>query len=270
MARSVYGYLNPNVKRDSMLTVVHCGLKQNYPGEDCGPMSRDFYLLHYVISGKGIFKAKNNTYNLSSGDVFAIFPDEITFYKADEKDPWFFCWMGFAGTKADEYCKIIGMDCNNHVTHLNNNIFQNGVFGCIDYIKACNENNLSELRMTAFILEILSSFEIKTPKDKNPHIVKAISYMEYQYAKKITPADVAKYVNLEYSYFYKLFKSETGISPSEYLINLRVKKAKKLLQAGIEIKNIPMLTGINDVYYFSKLFKKYTGITPSEYKQKRL
>ena len=76
---------------------------------------------------------------------------------------------------------------------------------------------------------------------------------------------MASDLGLEYSYFFRLFKKALGISPGEYLMNLRIEKAKVLLNNHIKIKDIPSLIGVSDVYYFTKLFKKCTGMTPSAY-----
>ncbi len=267
MQKANEGYLMPAVDNNNILNFVHCGIKPNKPGELCGPMARHIYLLHYIIEGKGVYKVNNKTYNLKAGDVFAIFPDDVVSYEADKDEPWYFCWIGFNGTKADEFYKKIGIDSKNPVVHINNSIFADGVFNCMSYINENKHTGMSELRLSAFVMEVLSAFEVKNANKKKSHIDKAITYMELNYDSKITPFDVAKFVNLEYSYFYKLFKAEIGIKPVDYLAKLRIKKARKLLKSDIEIKNIPSLVGISDVYYFSKLFKKHTGITPAEYKK---
>ena len=267
MKRINRGYFNYNANPDKSLSFVHCGIKQNEPNELCGPTSRNIYLLHFIIEGKGAYYINDKVYNLKKGDVFAIFPDDVVSYRADKNEPWYFGWIGFIGTNASEYYKHIGFSENSLITHLDNNFFVNGIMNCLDYIEENEKSGLSTLRLDAFVLEILSSFETDRQKDSKPYIQNAILYMEMNYNNKILLADVAKKCGLEYSYFFKLFKNEIGISPNEYLINLRIEKAKKLLNANTEIKNIPALVGISDVYYFTKLFKKCVGATPSDYRK---
>jgi YesN/AraC family two-component response regulator len=71
-------------------------------------------------------------------------------------------------------------------------------------------------------------------------------------------------------YISKIFKEETGESPINYLIKIRLEKAKDILRSddGGSIKSIANQVGYDDVYHFSKLFKKYYGISPLYYKKK--
>ena len=74
-------------------------------------------------------------------------------------------------------------------------------------------------------------------------------------------------MELERSYFHRIFKQETGLSPEEYLIKFRIRRAKELIQKGIDFKDIAQSVGIGDVYYFSQVFKKHESMTPSEYRK---
>lgn len=68
-------------------------------------------------------------------------------------------------------------------------------------------------------------------------------------------------------YISKLFKEETGDSPINYLIKIRLEKAKEVLegQEPVSIRSVANQVGYEDVYHFSKLFKKYYGISPLNY-----
>lgn len=259
------GYYNYNANYKSDLSLIHCGIKQNKPNELCGPSARNMYLLHYVMDGKGMYFIKDKVYHLKKGDVFAIYPNDVVSYKSDSDEPWYFCWIGFVGTQAAAYYKQIGFEKGCPVKHIDNSLFVKGIMNCLEYISENKEENLSSLRLKAFILEILASFETTTIKNSKNYIEKAILYMEINYNTKINLSEMANYLGLEYSYFFKIFKKALGISPNEYLINLRIEKAKILLNNKNAIKNIPSLVGISDVYYFTKLFKKCTGTTPSAY-----
>ena len=69
-------------------------------------------------------------------------------------------------------------------------------------------------------------------------------------------------------YISKIFKSETGDTPINYLISLRMQKARELLDKNPEqsIQTVAMAVGYEDAYHFSKLFKKYFGLSPLYYK----
>ena len=71
------------------------------------------------------------------------------------------------------------------------------------------------------------------------------------------------------NYLGKLFYKETNEKFSQYVMKIRIEKAKKLLESSTDYKvyEICELTGFSDPQYFSQAFKKYTGFTPSEYKK---
>lgn len=93
-------------------------------------------------------------------------------------------------------------------------------------------------------------------------------YVEKHYAEGVTLEDVAKHVCLSPTYFSSLFKSETGCGFLNYLQNIRIDHAKKLLrESNISIGTIAGMVGYADIKYFSKLFVKETGIKPSAYRK---
>ena len=79
---------------------------------------------------------------------------------------------------------------------------------------------------------------------------------------------IAENMYLSPFYISKLFKSETGDTPINYLISLRMEKAKELLDRNpaLSIQEVAAQVGYEDAYHFSKLFKKYYGLSPMYYK----
>ena len=76
---------------------------------------------------------------------------------------------------------------------------------------------------------------------------------------------IAENMYLSPFYLSKIFKSETGDTPIHYLINIRMEKARKLLEDNREssIQEVAAMVGYDDAYHFSKLFKKRYGVAPS-------
>lgn len=66
---------------------------------------RDHFLIHYILSGKGLFEVGHKTYYLEKGQGFLICPGTVTFYKADTYNPWIYTWVGFHGLNAESYLK---------------------------------------------------------------------------------------------------------------------------------------------------------------------
>ncbi|MGP7818826.1 response regulator transcription factor [Niallia sp. 01092] len=129
--------------------------------------------------------------------------------------------------------------------------------------------------MTAILISQLE--EIWTPiipkladKDYNEQlIIKALEYIASHYTENLTLQSVADTVHLSKSYFSLYFKKKTGRNFVDYLIDLRIREAKRLLvENESRIYDIATAAGFNDAKYFSKLFKKVTGLTPNAYREK--
>ena len=97
-------------------------------------------------------------------------------------------------------------------------------------------------------------------------VAKTLEYMETNYMHRLTLSSISANVNLSSSYLCRIFKSEVGTSITNYLNNLRVRKAATLIKENtLSMKEISSMVGIDDQLYFSRLFKKCMGISPSEY-----
>lgn len=109
-----------------------------------------------------------------------------------------------------------------------------------------------------------------TPGSKHP-VDRALEYIRGHYLEMMTLQQVADYVHVSKNYFSILFKKVTGQNFIDYVITLRVQRAKDLL-AGTDLKvyEVAEQSGFNDVKYFSKLFKKIAGSSPVDYRERML
>lgn len=97
-------------------------------------------------------------------------------------------------------------------------------------------------------------------------IEKILEYMHQNFGEKLSVNDLAKLANMSESHFIRIFKKETKVSPMDYLIKLRIDKAKKLLRNNTKlITEIAMECGFNSPSHFSTCFSRQMGITPKEY-----
>lgn len=102
----------------------------------------------------------------------------------------------------------------------------------------------------------------------NNYIRQAVRYIEDHYAQPVKLEDVAGYVHLNVTYFSEMFKAERGITFSEFLANVRLEHAKKLLRdTDYGIAQIASEVGYADAKYFSKVFNKSIGIKPTGYRK---
>ena len=99
---------------------------------------------------------------------------------------------------------------------------------------------------------------------------KMTAFIEKKYAQDISLGDLAEFVGFSTSYTSRYFHKHTGRSFSNYLTELRIERAKKLISESDRpvVTTIAKSVGYNNPQFFSRTFKELTGLTPTEYAEK--
>lgn len=104
---------------------------------------------------------------------------------------------------------------------------------------------------------------------KNERLKEAILFIEGHYFNNITLEDIVSKVGINHTTLTSLFKDELGVSAVEYLMEYRIRVAKKKLSfTFVPIKDIAMQCGFKTVQHFSRVFKKYSNETPAHYRNR--
>ncbi|WP_411501942.1 AraC family transcriptional regulator [Brevibacillus centrosporus] len=108
------------------------------------------------------------------------------------------------------------------------------------------------------------------PETEKPTLVEQVmAYLDKHHAEQITLDSLAKQFHYSVRYLTRIFKMQTGYSPIDYLIKVRIQKAAERLQGtDATLQEIAASVGYADPFYFTRLFKKHTGMTSNQY-QKR-
>lgn len=118
-----------------------------------------------------------------------------------------------------------------------------------------------------FIGELFDSLERYTTTDSTVIIDQVMEYIRQNYAEPLSIAQIATHFRLDRRKLATLFKHHVGMTPSNYLLECRILKAKELLHTyDCPINQVSEWVGYSDSLYFSKIFKKKIGISPSEYR----
>ncbi len=118
----------------------------------------------------------------------------------------------------------------------------------------------------------LGDYRVEMPdsEQKNEVILLACRYMEAHLSEPITRDQVAQAVYLTSPYFSSLFKKVTGMTYSDYLVEIRISRARKLLRKKLSIRDIAEAVGYQNLKYFNRIFKNKVGCLPSEYRRRLL
>lgn len=239
------------------LNPVQFGWETCSPGHDFGPAVRTHWLLHYIVSGKGIFRENGHMHSLHSGQIFVIRPYEETYYRADESDPWHYIWIGFTASAPLPDALSLPV------------ITLREAGAVFDDMLHCSDREQGRSAYLSGCLWKLVSL-LQQGEPKGGYVEKALSFMHAEYMHGITVQNIAGRLGLNRSYFYTLFKQQTGCSPGEYLLRLRLEKAAELMRLYRESPSTAAASaGYPDVCQFSRIFKQHYGISPREYRKAR-
>lgn len=253
----------------SALTIYYTGRERCSSGHSFGPAIRTHYLIHFIYRGKGYYYRKNKKYELREGDAFLILPGETTLYEADKKDPWEYAWIAFDGYEARGILKNCGLSEEELIYHSRQpEKLLNAVTSLVNEFPASAH---SRYRLLSSIFHVFSYMETSSTAPaayEKEHLSKALQYIQNNYSYDIKINDLAKYMGIDRTYLYKIFKRSEHTSPLQYLLNYRINEAMKLLeQTDFTITEIALSCGFKDSSSFCTHFKHSTGISPLQYRK---
>ena len=129
----------------------------------------------------------------------------------------------------------------------------------------------SEPLLNSFLISILELIkqEITLQGNFSPAIKEIKSYIQNHFMETISIETLANIAHLSESHLLARFKKEVGISPIQYQINLKLRKAKDLLtDPYLSVKEVALQCGFEDINYFGRLFRKHHQTSPGEWRKK--
>jgi len=220
-------------------------------GHSFGPAVRKYVLIHYVVSGKGIYYAPEGAYPVTAGQAFMILPGEVTTYTADLSDPWHYIWIGFNGQLAGKFAEL------GRVFEAPGDIFA-------QLITDTRSTGLPEYTLSAGLFQLYARL-FGQKQSSNDHVKRVKNYIRTCYMQPIRVEDIANQLNLDRRYLSRLFKSHTGQTVQEYLLHTRLEAALQHLKEGCSVAQAAALCGYEDVSNFSRMFKRRYGVSPGHY-----
>jgi AraC-like DNA-binding protein len=258
------------------LAVEQAGYEKCKPAHFYGPAIRQHWLIHYVKRGKGIFRYQDKTMEITAGEIFLIYPHEVNFYQADSVSPWEYYWLGFSGSCTERLLQAAGFsrEARSVTYRLSTS------FSLDETIKELTKKKI--MSGSDKIFEIAKLYEIFTwllknresqgltgsiADGRNSLLKAAEEHMKRSYMMDIKISDVARHIGVDRTQLYRYFKDGYDMSPKQYLINIRMKQARKLVESTrLPIKQIAYSVGYQDQYLFSKMYKSTYGASPKNHR----
>lgn len=240
----------------------------------------DHLEMAFIMSGKGRYKIDGQMYDIEEGDLLIFNPG--TYHQAfcvNQKTPTYEFFIG-----AMNFC-LEGMP-EDHLLLKSMPVYKCGSDLKQKLMRICTAMSIEredrklgryfmmQAYLVQFLLYILRDEQIPGEPEshcsfesinKNKIVEDIIVYFGEHYSEKISLDMISENMYVSPFYISKIFKSVTGDTPIRYLINIRLDKAKELLEKnpGISVKEVSDMVGYDDAYHFSKLFKKRFGVSPS-------
>jgi AraC-like DNA-binding protein len=237
-----------------------------------GRILNEFQII-YITSGKGVFSSKETEeIVLNEGSIFILFPGMWHTYRPLPEIGWEAYWVGFRGDFVENLTEKGFLIQNNPFYQVGYNETIVNLFQEINENSKREEPGAQALLggIVMHMLGILFHFrknEVFSNKAFISLIAKAKVIMREHVLTDITAEEIANKLNISYSWFRRTFKEYTGFSPSQFMVQLRIQKAKEFLeQRNDSVKQIALQLNFESISYFSVFFKRETGLSPHNYR----
>lgn len=257
-----------------------CGIEQCRPDKERESRVRNGYHLHAILSGGGMLETDRVSAHLREGQLFLIKPGEKITYYPDPQDPWTYCWMSFGGAQAGGMMREAGFteDVYFLESHVDVSKFYRLCSAALDSPQLTLGATLRRFGLLVqYIATAIESLDRENRnrkqqrhrplRNKQDYIRYAVDFIKNNYSS-ITLTDVSDYLGINYNYFSAIFKQSQGISPNEYLMQVRMRQASQMLaNLTLDVQDIANYVGYSDSLTFSKAFKRFFGISPKFYRE---
>lgn len=238
------------------------------PGYCLKRSTYDSFLIMYVKKGACTVSLNGQTWNAGENQIVVL--DCYKPHSYYTSNGWDALWLHFDGPVAREYFQLITADSGPVITLKDNFIFEKYLSRVYQLFRdnAAIKESLVSQYITNVLTELLVSQDSRSGGAVQAEVIEeTTAYMSEHMTEPLTLEQLAARASLSPYYFTRLFKKETGFTPHEYLIAIRINAAKFLLKnTPASIKEICFRTGFGNESSFCTTFKKWVGATPSEYR----
>ncbi len=239
---------------------------ESAPGKLTFPRKHYYYCLYLVTEGTGTLETETKTSDIRPGDLFFTFAGQK--YSFTNIHKLKYMYISFVGTDAAAMLAGYGVTEHGRVRSGNEMLIDRW----ISAVGLCTDDNLPTLTkgLLYFSLALLPADRDDAPKKQDDVVAKTIALMEKSCGSStLSLSYVCSLYNYHPSYLSRRFRAVTGQSFSEYLRDLRLRKAEKLLtEDDMNVTAIAAAAGYTSYMYFARVFRRAVGCTPTEFRKK--
>jgi AraC-like DNA-binding protein len=228
-------------------------------------------IIFYCSGGSGWYETTNGYFLVHPNEFFILPSNQKHVYGANPADPWSIYWIMFSGKFCEDFIlKDPFKHCFKPNTILHPQKFLDqyeDMFNALSAGYTINNLLFANVNLWSALLQIVSWKIEKNKKLNDTPVEKIISFMKNNLSKKITINEIARMVSFSPSRVHTLFKLQTGYSPLDYFLHVKIQCACDYLNnTDLRIKEIAALVGYDDQYLFTRIFTKIMGQSPRNYR----
>lgn len=263
-----YIYTASAVAKKIFFYPLHTGYFYYEPGYYLKRDNFNSFLMLLVTKGSCELKIKEGVFTVPQGSIALV--DCYAPHEYGSAHSWEASWLHFDGLLARDYYEYITQTNGNIIIPQNLQTTEHTLGKLCDIFR--NSTPIREASMSKYIVTLLTELLLSGSKEnissRNAAALEdTISYINEHFADPLTLEDLAQKAALSIYHFTRVFTSETGMTPHQYLIATRLNSARFLLKStDISIKEIAFNTGFASESSFCSTFKKWEKATPTEYR----
>lgn len=231
-------------------------------------VAHDFFELVWTTDGEGELVCENRHFPLPPGSVIILFPKQKRYYHS-VSERWRFRWFTLIGELAGDVLRSMGAEpvtarvagrCPEHIF--------NRLEGLTREISADASRESCQLAFQVMLRATSSVSEKSTVV--SGFVQRVMTLINDRLSDPELNVDwLAERLRVHRSVLSRQFKNETGVAPSEYVIQARLRQAMDLLRDGAKVADAARACGIVNPNYFIRLFHQKTGLTPGAFKREQ-
>ena len=254
--------------------ITHGGYMKCASGYSFGPVIHKGFLLHFVLSGCGVYCESDRKNKIRAGQAFLIWPGKTVSYYADKDTPWEYAWIGFRGEDALKIIAGLGLSENVLVCSLGRKgHFCKYYHDFIQDIRQCSDRETQRIVATSGLLHLLvqdsvHGEQITVVSPILSDCAQARRYIRNNLRQNISVEHVANSVGLSRSQLFREFKQIYGKSPREIIALMRNEEAQRLLtNSSLTLAEIAEACGYANKSHFCTAFRRICGISPTNFRK---
>ncbi len=237
------------------------------------PRPRAETILIYCADGAGWCRMAGRRWRVTKGRALFI-PEGVSHtYGADRAAPWTIYWVHFAGRRAADYRRALGVDVPRPLLHVPDTARVIEAFEEMAGHTRHGWTDASLLALSTGLCRFLGLLKVHQralhPRGLRAQekVLESIRFMRENLGRPLRLRDLASHVYLSPTHFSSLFRRQTNMSPQKFFTRLKMQRACERLDAtDLPVSRVGEELGYADPFHFSRVFARTMGLSPARYR----